>query len=388
MLKVAYISPSYFSDSDLPLLNQLRELCDIHYFVLLPYDGKGNAIHIQHTPTSSGIYPTTDFDEIRIFDGYIDLNKTHIVYHESVHSWATSNFSVTLQLYRELKKQHFDIIHITEPYRYFEFLLYKFRKRTILTVHDPFIHSSQKKWYAKRFYRFLSFKLIKKFILFNRSQKYDFMRTWKLNNDQVYVSRIGVLNYLRLYKKSEKKQSDYALYIGSIRSHKGVEYLLEAFEKVHAENNNAKLVIAGAGQFYFDVSPYLNKPYITFIHKYLTTEEQVELISNARFIVCPYKDATQSGVVMSAFAFNKPCIATRVGGLPEMVIDNKYGKIVAPCSIEELAEAIKIFIENKANVLENFSNNIFADFSAGKKSWESIAENTYRKVYEKIKTKD
>ena len=37
------------------------------------------------------------------------------------------------------------------------------------------------------------------------------------------------------------------------------------------------------------------------------------------FMVCPYTDATQSGVIMSAFAFNKPVIATDVGGLPEMV---------------------------------------------------------------------
>ena len=384
MLKIAYISPSYFSVADLPLINQLRELCDIHYYVHLPHDGKGHAINISKMPKSSGIYLGTQFDEMQIFSGYIDLSKTHIIYHESPHSWAISNIRVTKQLLNELKKQNFDIIHITDPYRYFEFPLYKFRKKTVLTVHDPFIHSSQKKWYAKRFYRFLSFKLIKKFILFNQAQQADFMRTWELSEEQVYLSRLGIYNYLQLYEKPAHNNADYALYIGTIRSHKGVEYLLEAFEQVHAKDDKARLIVAGAGNFYFDVSPYLNKPYITFIHKYLTTEEQVELISNAKYIVCPYKDATQSGVVMSAFAFNKPCIATNVGGLPEMVIDNKYGKIVPPSSSEELAKAMLLFNENPANILLNYSNNIFADFSTGEKSWKSIAKNTYQNVYERM----
>lgn len=47
------------------------------------------------------------------------------------------------------------------------------------------------------------------------------------------------------------------------------------------------------------------------------------MIRNCEFTVVPYIDATQSGVIMSAYAFNKPCVATNVGGLPEMVIDGK-----------------------------------------------------------------
>ena len=39
--------------------------------------------------------------------------------------------------------------------------------------------------------------------------------------------------------------------------------------------------------------------------------------------MCPYTDATQSGVVYSSFALNTPVIATNVGGLSEMIDDGR-----------------------------------------------------------------
>ena len=58
-------------------------------------------------------------------------------------------------------------------------------------------------------------------------------------------------------------------------------------------------------------------------------DELSALIQESSFVVCPYKDATQSGVVMSAYALKKPVIATRVGGLVEMVEDKKTGLLVS-----------------------------------------------------------
>ena len=77
--------------------------------------------------------------------------------------------------------------------------------------------------------------------------------------------------------------------------------------------------MAGGGKFHFDVSEYEALDYIGIRNRFIPDDEMVALIKNCAFMVCPYTDATQSGVIMSAFAFNKPVIATDVGGLPEMV---------------------------------------------------------------------
>ena len=91
-------------------------------------------------------------------------------------------------------------------------------------------------------------------------------------------------------------------------------------------------------------------------------------------VVCPYIDATQSGVIMSAFALNKPVVCTNVGALPEMVKDNRYGKIVAPENSQALADAIVSM--NTDDVLNQMSEFIDKDHSQGMRSWRSIAEET------------
>jgi glycosyltransferase involved in cell wall biosynthesis len=62
--------------------------------------------------------------------------------------------------------------------------------------------------------------------------------------------------------------------------------------------------------------------------------------------VCPYVDATQSGVVMTAYAFDRPVVATRVGGLPEYVHDGQTGLLVAERDPVALAAALVSVLTN------------------------------------------
>jgi glycosyltransferase involved in cell wall biosynthesis len=56
---------------------------------------------------------------------------------------------------------------------------------------------------------------------------------------------------------------------------------------------------------------------LQLIDRYLSNSDAAALFRSASVVVCPYRDATQSGVVLSAFAFGVPVIASAVGGLPE-----------------------------------------------------------------------
>lgn len=47
------------------------------------------------------------------------------------------------------------------------------------------------------------------------------------------------------------------------------------------------------------------------------------LDKNAKFVVCPYTDGTQSGVINTCFTLCKPIVATNVGAFSESVIDGK-----------------------------------------------------------------
>ena len=111
-------------------------------------------------------------------------------------------------------------------------------------------------------------------------------------------------------------------------------------------------------------------------------EDLATMLEECDLCACPYIDATQSGVVMSAFCFKKPVIATNVGGLPEMVDDGVTGIIVPPKDSDALANAI---IELLANDIkrDNMKRNIEELYMHGEKSWPVIVNN-YIDCYNKV----
>lgn len=379
MRKIAYISPTFFSNVDVPFISAMKAFCDIYYFAIVPFDGKGYAINIKNLPSKGGIYSANDFEEMQFLKDSIDLNKTFVVYHKHRSSFSPANILVSIQLLFRLLKLRCDVFHFTEPLTFGEWSLYCLRRKAVLSVHDPFMHSSNTKRLIK-LYRKIAFHTFRKFILFNKAQREDFIQTYHLNAQQVYDSTLSSYTYLRLHKASQSPYGKYILFIGTIRTHKGIEYLMEAMRSVHRKYPEYKLVVAGAGDFYFDISPYAKENYYVIINRFLDDEEQVPLIAHAQFIVCPYIDATQSGVIMSAYAFDKPCIVTNVGGLPQMAGDGKYGIIVPPRDTQALADAMCDLIASPEK-LHNFSQQIHQDYEQGDKSWRHVAKNLYETVY-------
>ena len=120
---------------------------------------------------------------------------------------------------------------------------------------------------------------------------------------------------------------------------------------------------------------------IPFLFIFIELNELADLIRGALFTVCPYTDATQSGVVYSSFALNTPVIATNVGGLSEMIDDGKTGIIVPPKDVDVLANAIQSYLDNPV-FLQQMSENIAESARLGKGSWNVIAKE-YVEIYNK-----
>ena len=69
-------------------------------------------------------------------------------------------------------------------------------------------------------------------------------------------------------------------------------------------------------------------------------KEGAELFQRCSVVALPYIDASQSGVIPTAYGFKKPVVVTEVGAIPEIVGDGITGFIVPPRNPEALAEAI------------------------------------------------
>lgn len=384
-LKIAYFSGRMFSDVDISYLMEAQSLADIDYYVpISKLYYKGAAFNISTPYPKTGIFKATDiYPELQTITRLIDPNRFYIVNSATVHCREMSNLWLYIKFVWRLRK--YDVIHITDFPMYYYCPIYLLRRKIVLTVHDPFPHSSAqcnapltlkaRKW---------GFRLLRHFIILNQSQRDECIAVNNLEHKHVYGSRLSRYDYLRMYKSDIPAKQDYFLFFGQITSHKGIDILLEAMRQVQLQHPNMRLIIAGKGEFSFDTTEYEKLDYIEFRHRFIPDDELATLIQDCYAVVCPYKDATQSGVIMSAFAFDKPVIATRVGGLPEQVINDRYGLIVPPNNVNELAAAMSSLCEQLEKV-QTFSRNIEQDYTDGSKSWKAIAQQMSQ-IYQQIYT--
>jgi len=145
------------------------------------------------------------------------------------------------------------------------------------------------------------------------------------------------------------------LFFGYIRRYKGLHVLLDAMAALDPSLSIHLLVV---GEFYDDKEKYQEQiaalgitDRVTIRSEYVSNASVGGYFSAADVVVLPYISATQSGIAQIAYNFDKPVIATAVGGLAEVVVDNVTGFLVPPEEPQALARAIsRFFIEGKENV--------------------------------------
>jgi glycosyltransferase involved in cell wall biosynthesis len=363
-------------DTDLSLIKNIKTKADLFYFIYItPGTLKATALNITKQYPKFGIYNAKIYPELSNFYDIIDENKTYIINQPSDRFYCFANYFINLKLLILLIKLKIDIFHITNPFCLWNMALYFFRKKLFLTVHDPIPHSDQKAGIIF-LYRKISFGLLKNFIIFNEKQRNIFIRKNKLESKNICVTRLGICTYLQHHNKNFNRlvNKEYILFFGRIVSYKGLEYLFPAMRQVHEEFPDMTLVVAGSGEYYFDISDYKSLGYIDIRNRYIPNSELANLIYNALFVICPYNDATQSGVVMSAFAFCKPVLATNVGGLSEYIEHEKSGMLIKPNSVESIVVAIFDLLKDRKK-LQAMVEYIYNNYSIGKSSWDKITND-------------
>lgn len=385
-MKIAYLGKIQLSDVDLSYLHEAQKKSDITCIMeITPRFCHGPAFNLDKVANRTGIFKATDvYPEFSKYGGFIDLDKFYIL-NISGKLWQLKAFWANFLLLLFLVRKGFDVIHVVWPLNIYEFVLYLLRRKMILTVHDPFPHTGLDTFIV-RFRRKMAFRLVPKFILLNKAQVGQFSDFYKIGKNRIFVSKLSEYTYLHTVTpdfSTVPPEQHYILFIGKISRYKGLDYLLPAMEKVHAKYSGVKLVVAGGGKYHFDISKYLSADYIDIRNRFIPDSEMVALMSKAQFVVCPYTDATQSGVIMSAFAFRVPVLATCVGGLPEMVGNGRLGVLVKEKSVDALADGICELLGNDG-MLCKLHDNIESAYSGnGELSWMTIA-NGLRDVYEEL----
>jgi glycosyltransferase involved in cell wall biosynthesis len=281
-----------------------------------------------------------------------------------------------------IKARQYDLIHFNG--NDLQQLLISFfipRCPKVHTIHDYTGHSGERNYWAENFNRSL-INSNKQKIIHAQSSICHGQDGNYLREKRISIILYGPLEIYQVWKNdSLREENNNILFFGRISPYKGIEYLINAVPIIKEKISDLKVTLAGEGSYYFDIKSLKENSTYQIINRYIPNKELVQLIQKSVLVVCPYTDATQSGVIMTAYAFNKPVVATNVGGISEIVKDDVTGRLVPPRDSQRLAEAIIDLLkhpEKRKTMAENICRNI----NEGKFNWSSIAKQTIE-VYKK-----
>jgi len=131
---------------------------------------------------------------------------------------------------------------------------------------------------------------------------------------------------------------------------KGANHLIEAFARL-TSTGRARLIIAGDGP---------ERTRLERLARPVSCERPIEFAGlvhdmpgfwrAADVVVIPSAEFVEACgmTTLEAMAAGKPVVATRNGGLPELVLDGKSGRLVDPADVDMLAAALSRYVDNQA----------------------------------------
>jgi len=168
------------------------------------------------------------------------------------------------------------------------------------------------------------------------------------------LSRFGDVKIDVVSKKKElgiPSNSTVITTIARLTPEKGHKYLIEAAKEVIAESDNhIKFVFVGDGDLRDDLENKARELGLDEAILFLGLRDDVpEILAISDLFVLSSLYEAQGRVIVEAMAAELPVVATRVGGVPDVVIDGETGILVPPASPQALASAIVKMLADKGN---------------------------------------
>ena len=243
---------------------------------------------------------------------------------------------------RDIEQMQPDVLHLNSGHIWYRFLVPPLAGRfpVVSTLHDVDRHLGERR----------PFDDIKVAPLLQHSRRIMVhtaglreraIEKWTLAPDRVVVFPFCQFDALSHWATGAEERDGNILLFGRMRGYKGVAVMLEAMQRIADKAPNARLVIAGQGS----LAPYralIRKcaDNVVVINRFLPERECARLFEEAAIVVAPYIEASQSAIPFLAADFAKPIVASRIGGIPEVVEDGHGGVLVAPGDATALADAV------------------------------------------------
>jgi glycosyltransferase involved in cell wall biosynthesis len=229
--------------------------------------------------------------------------------------------------------------------------------RIVYTVHDALPHGDRS-WLSKFKYRQL-YRLAHALVVLSKQVGQD-VQDWVIPH---VAGKIHHIEHGLLYPKVPVPSREEArellgigaaeemlLFFGGIEAYKGIADMIDAFAMACRKRPEIVLYVAGSPWEPWD--PYQQQidrlgigERVKAYPRFVSDEHKVALYAAADVSMLPHRDPSQSAMGLEALALGKPMIATRAGGLPDLVEHGKTGYLVPIRDPQAMAEAMLAFFK-------------------------------------------
>ena len=278
--------------------------------------------------------------------------------------------------------------------------------KSVWTVHDLAIYNhpewfpgGARQWFSTRVTVPRSISRVTRLIAVSENTKRDMMRIFNVPKEKISVIYEGAP---KINQNDNTKFKNYFLFIGTIEPRKNLVRLIDAF--IQFRQNNLQLTLhhpsrisGGTGQATYNLllagaSGWKNDEVFLSIERanlklgkgsvqylgYVSEEEKMALLKNATAFVWPSLYEGFGLPVLEAMSVGVPVITSNVSSIPEITGDAAV--LVDPESVEEIADAMKRIVEDRA-LREQLKTRGVA--RAKEFTWEKMAKETLA-VYQEV----
>lgn len=368
-MTVLYYTQTYYLDAAIETIKCMQGSgIKMHLVIeVTPDSSRSNIVNLKNL---SNYHSFANFKEVvgieyaALFEPYFkDLASVNMLVFKNAKAFSFNTLKSMLKLVKYILKVKPDTIHFdTVTLRSLLLVPYIKKQKKIITIHDPLMHAGEKSWKIN-ITKKIFFSLADEFLFYSKYAKNQFNENYHYSTKPKSLIKFQPFTFNQYYTQSSTiNNSSCILFFGRISYYKGIDLLIEAIPIILQNYPNQIFVIAGKSDGYILDYQFFKKyeHNIILLNRYIHPKEAVHLIQKSKFLICPYRDASQSGVLMTAKALGKPVVATNVGAFSEYIIDGYNGLLSAP-NKDAIADRILYCLDQKR--FETYQNNIEKNYS-------------------------
>jgi len=301
-----------------------------------------------------------------------------VFYLSNIKRLNTFRFSILFRLTRILKGHNVDIIHCHgHKSTVYGTIAAALAKRPAVMAHVHGLDRSRN--FRRKLTNFFLFRRINRIIPVANSVKKDILKNnWFLSAEKLSVLENSI-DFSRFADVSTSRKDARKMLgvppdafvfgtIGRLSPTKGLAYLIDAFSRVKEKVPSAHLVLLGDGQCRAELEKQTASTISDGSVHFLGHRPNVEHLFRGMdvFVLASVAEGMPRAI-LEAMAAGVPCIATKVGGIPEIFNSRDVGLLVPPANPQALAEAmielVKMPEKKRQKLVDNARQKVYSCYT-------------------------